>query len=152
MRGKLDRLVALGLFFCLALTSYKGFMKLPEVYPALNPAGFFRGLVNDRENSLIMKERHFDINVQIGKALELRLQEMKARGEFSSGDALVDRERAERALRKTRARDTRNADYVLLAEQNLARARRLRDEGWTMGWSLVGTAVCGPREPGKAEK
>jgi hypothetical protein len=150
MRGKLDRLVALGLFFCLALTFEKGFMKLPEVFPKLAPASFYRGLVNDRENSLIMKERHFDINVQIGKALELRLAEMKARGESPAGDVLADRERAEMALRKTLAKDTRNADYVLLARQNLDRARSLQAKGWTMGWSLGGPGGLG--EPGKARQ
>lgn len=147
MRIDLTRFVKLGLLFCLGLTFYKGFMKLPEVYPVLDPGRFYRGMINDGENSLIMKERHFDFNYQTGKALELRLLEMQSRGETPPTDALVTLDRVERAIRKTQAKDMRNADYVLLAEEKLARARRLQAEGWTMGLT-----VCDPLAPGGAPR
>ncbi|MBI4807251.1 MAG: hypothetical protein HY795_18710 [Desulfovibrio sp.] len=147
MRINLTPLVKLGLLFCLGLTFYKGFMKLPEVYPVLDPGRFFRGLINDGENSLIMKERHFDFNYQTGKALELRQLEMQSRGESPPSDALVTQDRVTRAIRKTQAKDMRNADYILLAEEKLARARRLQAEGWAMGWT-----VCDPLAPGGAHK
>lgn len=143
MRSNLTRAVKAGLFFCLALTFYKGFMKLPEVYPVLEPERFYRGQVNDGENSLIMKERHFDFNYQTGKALELRLREMEALGETPPDDALVTRDRVERAIKKTLAKDERNADSLVLAEEKLARARRMQAEGWSLGWG-----VCDPLAPG----
>ena len=147
MRIDLPRLVKLGLIFCLGLTFYKGFMKLPEIYPVLDPERFYKGLLNDGENSLIMKERHFDFNYQTGKALEQRLLEMQSRGESPPADALVTVDRVERAIRKTLAKDMRNADYVLLAEEKLARAKRLRAQAWTMGWT-----GCDPLAPGGAGK
>ena len=136
MRIDLARAVKLGLFACLALTAWKGFMKLPEVYPALDPGRFYRGLVNDGENSLIMKERHFDFNYQTGKALDARWREMLSRGENPPETELVNRDRLERAIRKTAAKDARNADYVDMAEEKLKRARRLAAEGWSLGWGL----------------
>jgi len=143
VRSNLTRAVKAGLFFCLALTFYKGFMKLPEVYPVLEPERFYRGQVNDGENSLIMKERHFDFNYQTGKALELRLREMEALGETPPEDALVTRDRVERAIKKTLAKDERNADSLVLAEEKLARARRMQAENWSLGWG-----VCDPLAPG----
>jgi len=146
VRSNLTRAVKAGLFFCLALTFYKGFMKLPEVYPVLEPERFYRGQVNDGENSLIMKERHFDFNYQTGKALELRLLEMDAPGETPppyAPDALVTRDRVERAIKKTLAKDERNADSLVLAEEKLARARRMQAENWSLGWG-----VCDPLAPG----
>jgi len=143
VRSNLTRAVKAGLFFCLALTFYKGFMKLPEVYPVLEPERFYRGQVNDGENSLIMKERHFDFNYQTGKALELRLREMEALGETPPDTALVTRDRVERAIKKTLAKDERNADSLVLAEEKLARARRMQAENWSLGWG-----VCDPLAPG----
>ena len=147
MRIDLARLTKLGLIFCLGLTLYKGFMKLPEIFPVLAPERFYKGLINDGENSLIMKERHFDFNYQTGKALEQRLLEMQSRDESPPADALVTADRVERAIRKTLAKDMRNADYVLLAEEKLARAKRLQAEAWTMGWT-----GCDPLAPGGAAK
>ncbi|GFK95741.1 hypothetical protein NNJEOMEG_03609 [Fundidesulfovibrio magnetotacticus] len=135
MRIDPERLVKLGLFACLALTFHKGFMKLPEVYPALEPERFYRGQVNDGENVAIMKERHFDINYHTGKAIELRLEEMRERGEEPADDELVTRERAELALLKALTKDVRNADYVLLAEEKLARARLREAARWRLTWS-----------------
>jgi hypothetical protein len=135
VRIDLTRVVKLGLFFCLALTFYKGVAKIPEVYTLLDPARFFRGMINDGENSLIMKERHFDFNFQTGRAVALRLEEMKARGENPPEDVLPNRARVELAHRKTLAKDERNADYVLLADEKLQRAKRLQAQGWTMGWT-----------------
>lgn len=135
MRIDLTRLVKLGLFFCLALTVYKGLMKLPEVQSVFAPARFFNGLENDAENSLIMKERHFDFTYQTGRALEMRLAEMESRGETPPGDVLPSKERVQGAIRKTLAKDERDADYVGFAEEKLARVRRLRAESWTMGWA-----------------
>lgn len=140
MRIDATRLVKLGLFFCLALTFYKGFMKLPEVYPVLDPERFYRSLISDGENSLIMKERHFDFNYQTGLAVAMRLKEMQARGETPPDTQLVTRERAALAFGKTLAKDARNADYVLLAQEKLDRAKRLKAEHWSMGWSLGGEA------------
>jgi len=133
VRIDLTRMVKLGLFFCLALTFYKGFMKLPEVYPVLAPERFYRGQVNDGENSLIMKERHFDFNYQTGKALEIRRLEMQASGDTPPPAALVTPERVERAIRKTQAKDLRNADAFALAEEKLARAKTRQAEKWRMG-------------------
>jgi len=147
VRIDLTRLVKFGLLFCLGLTFYKGFMKLPEISPVLDPRRFYSGMVNDGENSLIMKERHFDFNYHTGKALELRLLEMQSRGESPPADELVTMDRLERAIRKTQAKDMRNADYVLLAEEKLARAKRLQAEKWAMGWT-----VCDPLAPGEAHK
>ena len=135
MRSDLSRLVKLGLFACLALTFYKGFMKLPEVYPVADPERFYRGQVNDGENTLIMKERHFDFNYQTGKAIELRIEEMRALDENPPADVLTNRERVELALLKTRAKDVRNADYVALAEEKLGRARLRQARSWRLDWS-----------------
>ncbi|WP_243440109.1 hypothetical protein [Fundidesulfovibrio soli] len=138
MRIDAARVVKLGLFLCLALTFYKGFMKLPEVYPVLEPERFYRGLINDGENSLIMKERHFDFNNQTGLAVAMRIKELNERGETPPDTQLVTRERAGLALGKCLAKDARNADYVLLAKEKLERAKRLKAENWSMGWSLGG--------------
>ena len=142
MRIDLTRLVKLGLFACLALTFYKGFMKLPEVYPVLDPDGFYRGQLNDGENSLIMKERHFDFNYQTGKALDIRLREMTERGETPAPDALVNMERLENAVLKTQAKDVRNADAYGLAEEKLARAFGREASKWSLGFG------CPPGAPG----
>ncbi|MFZ5426630.1 MAG: hypothetical protein ACOZEN_06625 [Thermodesulfobacteriota bacterium] len=146
MRIDLTRMVKTGLFLCLALTFYKGFMKLPEVYPALDPERFYRGQINDGENSLIMKERHFDFNYQTGKALESRLREMQTRGDTPPPDALVTLERVERAIRKTQAKDLRNADALTLAAEKLERARNRHAGQWRMGWAGPETAAASGKE------
>ena len=146
MRVDLAWLVKLGLFICLALTLHRGFMKLPEIYPVLSPEQFYRGQVGGGESSLIMKERHYDYNYQIGQALALRQDEMAQRDENPPEDALVTRDRVERAIRKTLAKDERNADYVLLAREKLGRALRRQAQGWRMGW-LSPSAFSQPGQP-----
>lgn len=139
---RLDRtgLVKLVLFACLILTAYKGLMRLPEVASVSNPQGFFRGLTNDGENSLIMKERHFDYNHETLAALELRYAESLRPENAQSEDSLTTTARIQRAIRKAQAKDVRNADYVDLAREALERAKRLRDQDWRMGW----TTACEP--------
>jgi len=144
VRIDLARLVRVGLFACLAVTFYKGFLKLPEVFPVLDPERFYRGQVNDGENTLIMKERHFDFNYQTGKAVELRLEELRALDENPPDDVLANRERVELALAKTLAKDVRNADYVVLAEEKLERARLRQARGWSLGWSGAPAGAAGP--------
>lgn len=134
MRADLSWLVKLGLFACLALTFHRGLMKLPEVYAAFAPEEFYRSQTGGGESSLIMKERHYDYNYQTGQALALRQEEMKRLGEEPGPDALVTRDRVERAIRKTLAKDDRNADYVLLAREKFERALRRQAQGWRMGW------------------
>lgn len=144
MRIDATRLVKLGVFACLALTFYRGFMKLPEVFPVLNPEGFYRSQLNDGENSLIMKERHFDFNYQTGKALEIRREEMASRGDTPAPGALVNQERLDTAILKTQAKDVRNADALVMAEEKLARARQRQAIQWRLDFS------CPPGAPGAA--
>jgi len=144
VRTSLERLVKAGLFVCLALTFWKGFSKLPEVLPVLHPQRFATGQINDGENSLFMKQRHFDINYQTGKALSLRIEELKTAEQSPPQDALVTLERAENALRKTQAKDLRNANDLTLAEEKLGRAKRRAAEGWSLG------AACPAGDPGPA--
>lgn len=139
MGNNLTRLVKIGLMAALAMTAWKGLMKTPEAASRLDPERFYRNMVGDGENSLIMKERHFDFNHQTGIALEIRLKELRERGDTPPSDALPTEARLERAIRKAEAKDMRNADYMDLAEEALERAKRMSAKGWTMPLS-----VCAP--------
>lgn len=144
MGNNLTRLVKIGLFAALALTAWKGAMKTPEVASRLAPERFFNALANDGENSSIMKERHFDFNHQTGVALEIRLAELHQRGDTPPPDSLPTEARLARAIRKAEAKDMRNADYVDLAQEALARAKRMADQGWRMPVALTAVAVAAP--------
>ncbi len=134
----LTRLVKIGLFACLALTAWKGLVKLPEIASVTDPERFYRAMVNEGEVVLIMKERHFDFNYQTGKALELRMKELAdAPAPQDAREPLVTPERARAAYLKSLAKRVRDADYVLLAKEKLERAKLLRDARWTPGWSVA---------------
>jgi hypothetical protein len=133
MRLNLTSLVKLALFAALGLTLYKGLVKTPEMASRLDPPRFFRGLVNDAENSLIMKERHYDFNHLTLAALEMRQAELRTPGaQTPAPDSLVSPESLDLAVRKAQARDLRNADYVDLAREALERAENMRAKGWVM--------------------
>ena len=72
---------------------------------------------------------------------------MDALGETPAPDALVTRDRLERAIKKTWAKDERNADALVLAEEKLVRAKRLKAENWSLGWG-----VCDPLAPGRGAR
>ncbi len=143
MANNLTRLVKIGLLAALALTFWKGLMKTPEVASRLDPERFYRNMIGDGENSLIMKERHFDFNHMTGIALEIRLNELRQRGDTPPADALTTKDRLERAIGKAEAKDMRNADYIELAREALERAKLMAAQGWRMPLSVCAQAAPG---------
>lgn len=120
------------LVVALAGTVYKGFMKTPEAASNLTPQRFSDGLVNDGENTAIMKERHRDINEALDKAIQTRLAEVRSGVYKPAPGSLVTEESLLRAIRKDQATRERADDDVLRAREKLARARRLEASGWRM--------------------
>jgi hypothetical protein len=125
------------LLLALGGTLYKGFLKTPEGASTFAPRSFYNGLVNDGENTAIMKERHRDVLEATDKAVKVRLEELRdgrykpAPGSLVSEDSLV------RAIRKNVATRARAADDQLRADEKLARARRLEAAGWRMGFGCA---------------
>jgi hypothetical protein len=117
----------------LAGTVYKGFLKTPEAASNLTPRRFYDGLVNDGENTAIMKERHRDVNEALDKAVRVRLAELRAGVYKPAPGSLVSEESLTRAIRKDQATRERADDDVIRAGEKLERARRLEASAWRLG-------------------
>ena len=128
-----DNVVRLLLLVALGGTLYKGFMKTPEAASNLTPKSFFDGLVNDGENTAIMKERHRDVLEATDKAVRVRLEELRAGVYRPAPGSLISEESLVRAIRKDEATRARATDDELRATEKLERARRLEAAGWRMG-------------------
>ena len=121
------------LLVALAGTLYKGFMKTPEAASWLTPRSFFGGLVNDGENTAIMKERHRDVLEATDKAVKVRLAELRAGRYTPAPGSLVSEESLTRAIHKNQATRARAVDDELRAAEKLERAKRLEAADWRMG-------------------
>ncbi|MEA4858354.1 hypothetical protein [Solidesulfovibrio sp.] len=128
-----DNVVRLLLLVALGVTLYKGFLKTPEGAVWLKPAGFFEGLVNDGENTAIMKERHRDVLEATDKAVRVRLDELRAGVYRPAPGSIVSEESLVRAIRKDQATRERAADDEVRAFEKLERAKGLEAAGWRMG-------------------
>ncbi len=135
MRFSLSRATIVRVLLLVALggTIYKGFMKTPEAASHLTPKSFYNGLVNDGENTAIMKERHRDVLEATDKAVRVRLEELRAGVYKPAPGSLVSEESLVRAIRKDEATRARAIDDELRATEKLARARGLEAAGWRMG-------------------
>lgn len=139
-----EAVVRVLLLAALGGTLYKGFMKTPEAASRLTPRSFFDGLVNDGENTAIMKERHRDVLEATDKAIKVRLAELRAGLYKPAPGSLVSEESLERAIRKDQATRARAVDDELRAAEKLERARRLEAAGWRM---RLGCAPAGEGRP-----
>lgn len=128
-----DNIIRLLLLVALGGTLYKGFLKTPEGATWLRPAAFYEGLVNDGENTAIMKERHRDILEATDKAVRVRLQELRAGTYTPAPGSLVDEASLTRAIRKDQATRERAMDDEVRAWEKLERAKRLETAKWHMG-------------------
>jgi hypothetical protein len=132
----LERVLKVLVFAALALTVCKGLGRTPEYASRVDSRRFFNGLVNDAENSLIMKERHLDFGDATAKAVRLRLEELERMGRTPDPD-LVNEESLRRAVARRMAIRERDADYVVLAREKLDRMRALERDGWRMPLGLT---------------
>ena len=123
------------LLVALGGTLWKGFLKTPEGATWLRPHSFYDGLVNDGENTAIMKERHRDVLEATDKAIKVRLDELRSGVYKPAPGSLVSEQSLERAIRKDVATRARAVDDELRAQEKLERARRLEAAGWRMGWT-----------------
>ncbi|WP_428564534.1 MAG: hypothetical protein ACP59X_02390 [Solidesulfovibrio sp. DCME] len=128
-----DNLVRLLLLVALGGTIYKGFLKTPEGATWLRPAGFYEGLVNDGENTAIMKERHRDVLEATDKAVRVRLSELRAGVYKPAPGLIITEESLVRAIRKDQATRERAVDDEVRAFEKLERAKRLEAAGWRLG-------------------
>ncbi len=142
MGGKtFERVLRVLLLAALLLTAYKGLMATPEFATAFFPERFYRGKINDAENSLIMKERHYDFNEALDKAVRIQLEELARTGE--SPGPLVTGQTLRLAIEKNEAKRLREADSVLVAREKLARMLRLEAAGWRMGFDCESASGAG---------
>lgn len=132
----------------LVLTVWKGLGRTPEFASHVTPQRFFTGLVNDAENSLIMKERHLDFNDASAKAVRVRLEELLSQGR-TPDPAMINEESLRRAVNRRLAVRERDADYVLLAREKLDRVRAMERDGWRM--DLGGNCPPGAPETGSKD-
>jgi hypothetical protein len=128
-----ENVVRLLLLVALGGTLYKGFMKTPEAASHLRPRDFYNGLVNDGENTAIMKERHRDVLEATDKAVRVRLEELHAGVYKPAPGSLVTEASLVRAVRKDQATRERAVDDEVRAGEKLERARRLEAAHWRMG-------------------
>ncbi|MFZ5811515.1 MAG: hypothetical protein ACOY4F_05690 [Thermodesulfobacteriota bacterium] len=131
-----ERVLKVLVFAALVLTVYKGLGRTPEYASHVDSRRFFNGLVNDAENSLIMKERHLDFGDATAKAVRLRLEELERMGR-TPDPGLVNEESLRRAVARRMAIRERDADYVVLAREKLDRMRALERDGWRMPLELT---------------
>jgi hypothetical protein len=152
-----ERLLKVLVFAALLMTVYKGLLRTPEFASLIDSRRFFNGLVNDAENSLIMKERHLDFGDATAKAVRIRLEELESMGRTPDPD-LVNAESLRRAVARRMAIRERDADYVVLAREKLDRMHALERDGWRMPLGLTppparppgGRAVTARRMLGRA--
>jgi len=138
-----ENVVRLLLLVALGGTLYKGFMKTPEAASNLRPRDFFNGLVNDGENTAIMKERHRDVLEATDKAVRVRLSELRSGVYKPAKGSLVSEETLTRAIRKDQATRERAVDDEVRAWEKLERARRLEAAHWRMGLGCTETGEGG---------
>ena len=129
-----DTLIRVLLLVALGGTIYKGFLKTPEGATLLARQSFYNGLVNDGENTAIMKERHRDVLEATDKAIKVRLDELRSGVYKPAPGSLVSEESLERAIRKDVATRARAVDDERRAQEKLERAKGLEAAGWRMGW------------------
>ena len=139
-----DNLIRVLLLVALGGTLYKGFLKTPEGASLVARQSFYNGLVNDGENTAIMKERHRDVLEATDKAVRVRLEELRAGTYKPAPGSVVSAESLERAVRKDQATRERAVDDEVRAFEKLERARRLEAAGWRMG---LGCAPAGEAKP-----
>jgi hypothetical protein len=139
-----EALVRLLLVAALGGTIYKGFLKTPEAASILTPARFYDGLVNDGENTAIMKERHRDVLEATDKAVRVRLDELRSGVYVPAPGSLISEESLVRAIRKDQATRERATDDEVRAAEKLTRAKRLEAGNWRMDF---GCAPAGEKRP-----
>jgi hypothetical protein len=132
------------LLVALGGTLWKGFLKTPEGATWLRPQSFYNGLVNDGENTAIMKERHRDVLEATDKAVRGRLEELRSGVYKPAPGSIVSEQSLTRAVRKDQATRERAVDDEVRAFEKLERARRLEASGWRMG---LGCAPAGEAKP-----
>ena len=138
-----NRVLKLLLLFALCLTAYKGLVATPEIATNFFPERFYRGKINDAENSLIMKERHYDFNEALDQTVRVKLEALLASGRTPAPGSLVTEETLRLAIEKNQAKRLREADAVLAAREKLERLLRLEAAGWAMGLSCETAAGPG---------
>jgi len=145
-----ERALKILVFAALVLTAWKGLGRTPEFASHVAPQRFFTGLVNDAENSLIMKERHLDFNDASAKAVRVRLEEFLSQGR-TPDPSMINEESLRRAVNRRLAVRERDADYVVMAREKLERVRAMEREGWRMDLGVVRTPAepAAPRTTGK---
>lgn len=117
----------------LAGTIYKGLLRTPEGASNLMPDKFYSNLINEGISAVINNERNRDFNDAMEKALATRLEEVHAGIYVPPAGSQITEESLTRALRTTRARTERVEDSVERANEQLARAKRLKATQWRMG-------------------
>lgn len=127
----LERALKVLVFAALVLTVWKGLGRTPEFASHVTPERFFNGMVNDAENSLIMKERHLDFNDASAKAVRVRLEELLSQGR-TPDPAMINEESLRRAVNRRLAVRERDADYAVMARERLDRMLALERQGWRM--------------------
>ena len=132
------------LLVALGGTLWKGFLKTPEGATLLRPQSFYNGLVNDGENTAIMKERHRDVLEATDKAVRVRLEELRSGVYKPAPGSIVSEQSLTRAVRKDQATRERAVDDEVRAGEKLERARRLEAAHWRMG---LGCAPAGEGRP-----
>ena len=128
-----ENLIRALLLVALGGTLWKGFLKTPEGATLLRPQSFYNGLVNDGENTAIMKERHRDVLEATDKAVRVRLEELRSGVYKPAPGSIVSDQSLERAVRKDQATRERAVDDEVRAGEKLERARRLEAAHWRMG-------------------
>uniref|UniRef100_I2PYI6 Uncharacterized protein n=1 Tax=Desulfovibrio sp. U5L TaxID=596152 RepID=I2PYI6_9BACT len=139
-----DNVIRLLLIVALGGTVWKGFLKTPEAASHLRPKAFYDDLVNDGENTAIMKERHRDVLEATDKAVKVRLDELRAGVYVPAPGSLVSEESLVRAIRKDVATRERAVDDEVRGREKLERARRLEASGWRMPLGCSPVAAPGP--------
>ncbi|MEF3696330.1 hypothetical protein [Desulfolutivibrio sp.] len=134
-----ERALKILVFAALVLTVWKGLGRTPEFASHVTPERFFSGMVNDAENSLIMKERHLDFNDASAKAVRVRLEELLSQGR-TPDPAMINEESLRRAVNRRLAVRERDADYAVMARERLDRMLALERQGWRMELGLTAPA------------
>ncbi|WP_051260965.1 hypothetical protein [Desulfovibrio inopinatus] len=114
----------------LVVTAWQGLAKTPEYLTRFNRARFENGILNDGENALAMKQRHYDYNLFTIKALEAQVRDLE--NGLPAPGPLVTKESLAMAIEKSMATDARSLAYVDIAKEKLKRAQHLVDSGFVM--------------------
>lgn len=134
-----ERVLKVLVFAALAATAWKGLVRTPEYASHVTPGRYFTGMINDAENSLIMKERHLDFTDASTKATRVRLEELSGMGRTPDPD-MINEASLRRAIDRRLAVRERDADYVVVAREKLARMQALERAAWRMPLDLTSPA------------